>query len=292
LAQAAGVASFSSNVWVVSAMASAAVTCLPEVVNMSDRDLRDATLVINLTVQMLTGKAIAQAQFLACAPISSVKQEIQAAAAIPVRHQRLIWQSEVLADDCVLSDLALPTTDAVMVLVVSLPPEELLEDAKRLMRDAAASLDVLNARDFTELKNMSRPPGLVDVVFEAVMQLLAGIDPAVVVDSKGRLKDRSWNASRKMLKDPKKFLNQLHNFQMMIDNGQVSASNIQAACTIRDRHGDEFTRACMAKSSVAAAGLTAWVISIIMYYGVVSEIRADFEGFDIMTEIRDRLGQR
>lgn len=80
----------------------------------------------------------------------------------------------------------------------------------------------------------------------------------------------------------------------MIDNGQVPASNIQAASTIRDRanlSGGFFDGRCMAAKSNAAAGLTGWVISIIMYYGVVSQIRADFEGFDIMTEIRERLGQ-
>lgn len=273
-------------------MACAAVACPPEVVNMSDRDLRDTTLVINLTVQMLTGRVIAQAPFLACAPISSVKQEVHAAAAIPVRHQRLIWQSEVLADDCVLSDLALPTTDAVLVLVVSLPPDEQVEEAQRLVREAAASLDVLNARDLSELKAMSNPPPEVAVAFEAVMQLLAGIDPSIGLDSKGRLRDRSWNASRKVMKDPKKFLNQLQNFQMMIDNGQVPASNIQAAAAVRDRPENYFFDGrCMAGKSNAAAGLTAWVISIIMYHGVVSQIRADFEGFDIMTEIRERLGQ-
>lgn len=196
-------------------MACAAVACPPEVVNMSDRDLRDTTLAINLTVQMLTGRVIAQAHFLACAPISSVKQEVHAAAAIPVRHQRLIWQSEVLADDCVLSDLALPTIDAVLVLVVSLPPGvgEQVEEAQRLVREAAASLDVLNARDLSELKFMCNPPPEVPVAFEAVMQLFASIDPAIGLDSKGRLRDRSWNASRKVMKDPKKFLNQLQNFR-------------------------------------------------------------------------------
>lgn len=240
---------------------------------------------------MLTGRTVAQAMFLASTPISSVKEEVYAAAAIPVWHQRLIWQNEVLADDCTLGDLALPAANAALVLVVSLPAEELIEEARRLVMEAAASLDVLDARAFSELKNLHMPPAVVGAAFEALMQLLAGIDPLVEVDSKGRLKDRSWNASRKMIKDPKKLLSKLHDFPRMIDSDRVPARNIQAACAIRDSLGVQFTYGTMRMSSQAAAGVVAWITSILRYHDVVCKIRADFEGFDIMTEIRERLDQ-
>lgn len=275
-------------------MASAAVVCSPRHVEAAGSDPRDSTMMVNLTVQMLTGKMVVQASFLASAPISTVKDQVHAAAGIRVRHQKLIWQSEVLADDCVLSDLALLTSDAVLVLVVSLPPDEQVEIARRSIREAAAALDVLHVRDFSELKNLPTPPANVYSALGAVMELLAGISPAIDVDSRGKLKDFSWKSVRKMIKDPNKLLKELRDFPRMVDNGRVPARNIQAARKIRDchgTHGPHFTPEAMAATSKAAAGVVRWVLGILMYYEVVSEIRAQFEGFDIMAEIRDRLGQ-
>jgi hypothetical protein len=272
-------------------MASAAVVCSPQVVETSGTDPRDITMTVNLTVQMLTGKMVAQASFLASAPISTVKDEVHAAVGIPVRHQKLIWQSEVLADDCVLSDLALPTSDAVLVLVVSLPPDEQVEMARHLIMEAAAALDVIHVRDLSELKNLPMPPAPVYSALGAVMELLAGISPAIEVDSKGKLKDFSWKSVRKMIKDPNKLLKELRGFPRMIENGHVPVRNIQGARRIRDNYGPHFTPEAMAGTSKAAAGVVRWVLGILMYYEVVSAIRAQFEGFDIMAEIRDRLGQ-
>jgi hypothetical protein len=240
---------------------------------------------------MLTGRTVAQANFLASAPISSVKEEVHAAAAIPVRHQRLVWQDDVLADDRLLSDLALPSSNAVLVLVVSLPPAEAVEEARRAITAARACLDTLSVSSFSELKNLHMPPCGVSFSLQAVMELLAGISTAIEVDSRGRLKDRSWKASRKLIKDPRKFLGALCDFPNLIDNGRVPKRNIDAARTIRDGLGEDFSRDKMRAQSFAAGGVCSWVLNIITYYDIVTHIRADFEGFDIMAEIGEQLGQ-
>merc|ERR1712187_672394 len=94
-----------------------------------------------------------------------------------------------------------------------------------------------------------------------------------------------------MIKDPNKLLKELRDFPRRIENGHVPVRNIQGARRICDNYGPHFAPEAMAKTSKEAAGAVRWVLGILMYYEVVSEIRAQFEGFDIMAEIRDRLGR-
>lgn len=46
---------------------------------------------------------------------------------------------------------------------------------------------------------MGTPPKGVDDVFAATMVLLAGTSPSVVTTKAGKVKDRSWDASKKQL---------------------------------------------------------------------------------------------
>lgn len=46
---------------------------------------------------------------------------------------------------------------------------------------------------------MAKPPAGVDDVFAATMVLLAGVSPSVVTTKAGKVKDRSWDASKKQL---------------------------------------------------------------------------------------------
>lgn len=273
-------------------MASVLVASPPEYVNVLDLDLRDTSSMVRVGVHMLTGKvALPHVNFFAAAPVSSVKEEVMAAIGVPVRHQKLIWEDSLLADDSLLHELSLPAEGAVLQLVLQLPPQEQVAEAVRLMTVASAALKVLTRKDIVELKSLSRPPGGVDMVLEAVMQLQAGISPAIVLDSRGRPKDCSWKASQSLMKDPTKFLKDLQEFKTMVDISRVPASNIESARRIQVAMGEYFLPECMCKKSKAAAGLTAWVSNIIRYYDVVSQIRADFDGFDIMTELREQMGQ-
>jgi len=239
---------------------------------------------------MLTGRVIVpNGHFLASAPVASVKEAVHDASGIPPRHQRLIWQSNVLADDVLLGDLALPAEGASLQVVVSLPPDEQVTQAMALMHAATAALNVLDPRDFGELKALNTPPGGIDRVLEAVMHLQATLHPAIEVDSQGRVKDSSWKASKKMIKDPKKFLADLKDFKKLVEDGRVPARNVQTACRIRNSMGDDFSHEAMRKKSAAVAGLATWVLNIIQYHKICEAIRADFEGFDIMSEIRERM---
>jgi len=246
---------------------------------------------VTLDVQMLTGRTVTpNVTFPASSPVASVKEVVHAASAIPMRRQRLIWQGAVLEDGTLLTDLALPTEGATLQLVVSLPPEDRVAQARVLMQQAAVALDVLTRKDICELKSLHSPPAGVDLVLEAVMQLQAGVEPSIVVDSQGRLKDSSWKASRNMMKDPSKFLADLRGFKTLVENGRVPARNVDAACRIRDSMGEDFSFDAVKVKSFPAANLTAWVLNIIHYHRVCAAICAEFEGFDIMAELSELTG--
>merc|ERR1719399_348053 len=60
-----------------------------------------------------------------------------------------------------------------------------LAAALPLVAQAEAALDVLNKKDFQELKSLAKPPAGVDRLVECVIHMYAGIDPNVEVDKKG-----------------------------------------------------------------------------------------------------------
>merc|ERR1712048_431179 len=155
--------------------------------------------------------------------------------------------------------------------------------------EAARALDVLDIKSISEVKNLATPPQPVHIVLLSIMHLRAGLDSNIEVDARGRLKDSSWKASKKMLKDTKKFLADLRGFKSLIEKGDVPEQNIQAVCRIRDAHGPHFSQRAIANTSKAAAALVGWVLNVIRYHEIVCKIRTEFAGFDIMAEIREQL---
>jgi len=141
-----------------------------------------------------------------------------------------------------------------------------------LVQQAEAALDVLDKKDFQELKALAKPPGGVDRVCEAAMHLQAGIDENIEVDKKGAIKDGSWKGAQKMMSNPEKFLINLKSFKGQIDDGNVPQINVEKARKIQLEMGDDFTKTGMAKKSGAAAGLCEFIINIIMYYDVVIQV--------------------
>jgi hypothetical protein len=149
-------------------------------------------------------------------------------------------------------------------------------------------LDVLNVKDFQELKSLAKPPAGVDKVLECVMHLLCGIDPAVEVDKNGRLKDASWKAARKIMANPGILLRNLKNFSLDIDDGKVTQQSVDGARRVRDSMGDDFTEDVFRKKSCVAAGLVVWVINIIMYYDVAVQVQEDFPAEMYASALSDR----
>ena len=146
-----------------------------------------------------------------------------------------------------------------------------LDAALPLVAKAKAALDGLNLKEIQMLKALANPPTDVAKTFTCVLNLLAGIDPAVPVDKKGRLvAENPWKASLKLMQNPAALLDQLKGFGACVDADKVPPQNFKA---IRATLAEEtFTKEAISGKSAAAGGLCDWVINITMYYDVVISV--------------------
>jgi len=181
---------------------------------------------------------------------AKVNAEAEKANVEAVKCQQIAEQVSVKKDECEKD------------LVAAIP----------LVEQAEAALDVLDKKDFIELKAFKTPHSSVEATCEAAMQLMAGIDPTIDVDRKGKIKDKSWKSSQKMMNDPGKFLDRLKALREVIDASQVPPHNVEEARRIKDSMGADFKQEAMRKKSQAAGGLCEWIINIIKYYDVVVQV--------------------
>merc|ERR1719482_630398 len=108
--------------------------------------------------------------------------------------------------------------------------EKDLAAALPLVAQAEAALDVLQKKDFQELKQLAKPPAGIDRLVECVMHLFAGtsVGENVEIDKKGRVKDTSWKGAQKLMAAPDKFLDQLKAYKADIDDSNVAPQNVEA----------------------------------------------------------------
>eukprot|EP00929_Paragymnodinium_shiwhaense_P050232 TRINITY_DN25303_c0_g2_i1.p1 TRINITY_DN25303_c0_g2~~TRINITY_DN25303_c0_g2_i1.p1 ORF type:complete len:2248 (-),score=601.64 TRINITY_DN25303_c0_g2_i1:355-7038(-) len=155
-----------------------------------------------------------------------------------------------------------------------------LAEATPLVKQAEDALDVLDKNDFNEMKKFTRPPHGVDTVCEAAMNLMAGFDPNIDVDKRGRLKDRSFKGAIKMMSDPTKFLFNLKSYKTEIDALRVPEANVEEARRLKDSLGSDFCVEVMSKKAQAAGGLCGWIINILKYYDIVKMVEPKKKGLD------------
>jgi dynein heavy chain len=145
-----------------------------------------------------------------------------------------------------------------------------LEQAEPALLRANQALDSLDRRDLGNCKTMAKPPAGVDDVFGAVMVLLAGVNPNVIVQKSGRVrdKDRTWDAAKKaLLGNVNGFLDELKSFKVNIDEGTVPEINWKEVRPFLQL--EHFNPEAIEKKNSAAAGLCSWVINIVNYYDIV-----------------------
>merc|ERR1719160_310290 len=130
--------------------------------------------------------------------------------------------------------------------------EKDLAAALPLVAQAEAALDVLNVKDFQELKQLAKPPAGIDKLLESVMHLFAGIDPLIEIDKKGRVKDTGWKTAQKIMGNPAGFLTNLKNYKTEIDEMRVTQQNVDLSRAVKDAMGDDFSEEVFRKKSSAA----------------------------------------
>jgi dynein heavy chain, axonemal len=146
-----------------------------------------------------------------------------------------------------------------------------LDAALPAVEKAEAALAGLNVKDFQMLKALANPPAPVAQTFTCVLHLLAGIDPNVQVDKKGKLNaENPWKNALKLMANPQKFLDVLNEFKQVIDEDRVKAQNFAAIKPTLDEEG--FNVETIKSKSSAAGGLCDWIININTYYLIVVSV--------------------
>lgn len=85
-----------------------------------------------------------------------------------------------------------------------------LDAAEPLVQKANAALAGLKEEDFKQLKSFTNPPAAIKNCMETTLHLFCGLDPAIKIDKKGKLKEeKPWGVLLKMMSKPKEFLEHL-----------------------------------------------------------------------------------
>ena len=98
-----------------------------------------------------------------------------------------------------------------------------------MLEAALKALDSLDKKDLGTCKTMSKPPPGVDDIFGGVMVLLAGINPNIIVQKTGKVreKERNWDASKKaLLGNVNAFLDELKEKEEKLRNELVELEQI------------------------------------------------------------------
>ncbi|XP_030080192.1 dynein beta chain, ciliary [Drosophila hydei] len=157
--------------------------------------------------------------------------------------------------------------------------EEDFRKAQPALLAAQEALNTLNKNNLTELKSFGSPPDAVVGVCSAVL---------VLFSPNGKIpKDRSWKASRGMMGNVDKFLDNLINY----DKKHIHPDVIKALQPyVLD---PEFNPEKIISKSSAAAGLCSWVININRFYDVYLVVepkeRALVEAEKELNDARDKL---
>jgi len=155
--------------------------------------------------------------------------------------------------------------------------EKDLANAIPAVEAAMAALDTVQLKDLQSAKGMSTPPPGVDDVFSACMTLFAGTPltsaKAFKVQKSGKIKDddKNWGAAKKtLMQDLKAFLSDCSGLKEAFDNKQVPEVNWKEVRKyIAMEH---FKPEIIQNKNPAAAGLCNYVINIVIYYDIVSQV--------------------
>jgi len=142
--------------------------------------------------------------------------------------------------------------------------------AEPIVAAAVAALDTLDRKELGMCKTMAKPPPGVADIFSAVLVLLAGVNPNIVVGKNGKVKDkdRSWDAIKKaLLGNINGFVDDLRTIKGRIDEASISDINFKEVRPYFQL--EHFHVESIEKRNSAAAGLCSWVINMVKYYDIV-----------------------
>ncbi|ETN24826.1 hypothetical protein PPTG_01014 [Phytophthora nicotianae INRA-310] len=184
-----------------------------------------------------------------------------------LRKEKEVVENETARANVEREKCAVIQTD---VSVKKADTEADLAQAQPMVDAAMAALDTLNKKDLGSCKTMAKPPAGVGDIFGAVVVLFAGVNPSIIIQKNGKVKDkdRSWEASKKaLLGNINALVEELKGFKELVDNQQVPEVNWKEIRPFLQL--EYFNVEAIEKKNSAAAGLCAWVINIVAYYDAI-----------------------
>jgi dynein heavy chain len=150
--------------------------------------------------------------------------------------------------------------------------EAALAKALPALHSAIAALKTLKKTDLDEIKSFSKPPENIRLTLEAVCVMLSERPKRVLDTSEeggGKRKiDDYWDASKKLLANPKHFLSKLENY----DKDNIPTAAIHKINT-KYLTNPKFVPEVIRQSSVACEGMCKWVRAMSLYEQVSKEIK-------------------
>ncbi|KFG40519.1 dynein heavy chain [Toxoplasma gondii GAB2-2007-GAL-DOM2] len=153
--------------------------------------------------------------------------------------------------------------------------QALKDDAQRDLDEALPALDQavdclqkLKAEHVREVKALTKPPAGVLLTMEAVC-IMFQVQPVKKNDPGrpgGKIDDYWESAQHKLLKDPKKLLDDLLNY----DKDNIPESTIVKIAPYLDRQ--DFDPGAIRKASVACEAICMWVRAMVRYYNVAKAV--------------------
>ncbi|KAL0019092.1 hypothetical protein WJX77_000912 [Trebouxia sp. C0004] len=142
-----------------------------------------------------------------------------------------------------------------------------LDEALPALEAATASLKNLSRNDVVEVKSLSNPPAGVKMVMEACC-IMFDEKPKMVEDpvKMGKKMPSYWDAAKRLLADPTKFLDSLITF----DKDNIKDAIIQRIQPYIDM--EEFTPEAVARVSKACTSICMWVRAMYKYHTVALSV--------------------
>ena len=149
-----------------------------------------------------------------------------------------------------------------------------LADAIPAMEKAQDAVNCLNVGSIQELKSLGSPPEQAKQVSFAVMILKDGV-----------MKNHNWANAQKMMKDPKKFIDEIVAF----DGDNIEDKRLDGLKPLLSQ--DWFNFEVMKGKSVAAAYLCSWIVNIVGYNTIFKKVKPLKDSADEAQATADAKGE-
>lgn len=264
----------------------------------SDKEL--SQLDVHIKVQWLSGETLELGRFSSSATVQEVKQHLAAAKGQPAGLFKLLHAEHVLQGGETLSEACLPFQATLQCIVAV--DRELVARCLEIVREVERTFDALEVQELTDFGEISRGCDDWDVgdgrprmsndwdvlsVCDTMINLLAGVDPVVELDARGKPKLPGWQV---IDRDFHRLCHSLRNFKQYLERGEVPESKVATARKMVGAPPGDRSVEALSKKSVIGGVIALWVFRMIELYHATKRIRANLDdNFDVV-DLAEQLG--